>query len=230
LQSFADQAVIAIQQVKLFNQAKAGLEQQTAIAGTLKVPSRASFDREQLLRTLVNHATRLCEASHGFVFLRDGLVYRLATAQGASPAFAAHIAGIPVRPERGFLIGRVVAEQRPVQILDALADPDYRRAESQRLGAYRTMAGVPMLSDGVVVGVIVVWHQEVRAFSDRQVELLTTFADQAAIAILNARLFSETKAALERQTAAAEVLQLCGASVADTTPVLSASSKAAAGC
>ena len=219
LQSFADQAVIAIQNVRLVNQTKEGLEQQTAIAGMLKVLSRASFDREQLLRTLVDHATRLCEASHGFVFLRDGAVYRLATAQGASPEFEAHIASIPVRPERGFLIGRVVAEQRPVQILDALADPDYRQAESQRLGGYRTMAGVPMLSGSDVVGVIVVWRQEVRAFSDRQVELLTTFADQAAIAIQNARLFSETKAALERQTAAAEVLQLIGSSVADTTPV-----------
>ena len=94
-------------------------------------------------------------------------------ARGASPEFEAHIAHIPVRPERGFLIGRAVTEKRPVQILDALADPDYRDAESQRLGGYRTMLGVPMLSGGAVVGVIVVWRQEVRAFADKQVELLT---------------------------------------------------------
>ena len=219
LQAFAEQAVIAIQNARLFKETREGLAQQTAIAGMLKMIGQVSSDLQPMLRPLVESATRLSEASHGFVFLPDGDVYRLATAYGASPEFEAHIASIPVRPERGYLIGRVVLERRPVQILDALADPDYRQAESQRLGGYRTMVGVPMLSGEQVVGVIVVWRQVVRAFSERQVELLSTFADQAAIAIRNARHFSETQAALERQTAAAEVLQVIASSVEDVTPV-----------
>lgn len=185
----------------------------------LKLIGQATFDLRQILRTLVENATRLCDASHGFVFLPDGEVYRLAAAQGASPQFEAHIAAIAVRPERGFLIGRVVLERAAVQILDALADPDYRQAESQRLGGYRTMAGVPMLSGSEVVGVVVVWRLQVRAFTDRQIELLTTFANQAAIAVKNARLFNETNDALERQTATAEILKVISGSPTDTQPV-----------
>jgi GAF domain-containing protein/HAMP domain-containing protein len=221
-QTFADQAVIAIENVRLFNETKEGLRQQTAVAGVLKVISQSTFDLERVLATLIDNATQLCEASHGFVFRPQGDVFRLAVSHGASPEFVEHIAGIPVRPERGFLIGRVVLERHPVQILDALDDPDYRQAQSQRLGGYRTMLGLPMLSGSTVVGVIVVWRQEVRAFTDKQIELLTTFADQAAIAIENVRLFNETNEALERQTATAEVLKVISASPTDVQPVLNA--------
>ncbi|MGZ5797102.1 MAG: GAF domain-containing protein [Caldimonas sp.] len=222
LRTFADQAVIAIQNARLFNETKEGLRQQTAIAGVLKVISQSTFDLDRVLATLIDNATQLCEASHGFLFRPQGDVFRLAVSQGASPEFVEHIAAIRVRPERGFLIGRVVLERRPVQILDALDDPDYRQAQSQRLGGYRTMLGVPMLSGSTVVGVIVVWRQEVRRFTDKQIELLTTFADQAVIAIENVRLFNETKEALERQTATAEVLKVISASPTDVQPVLDA--------
>ncbi|MGE5129265.1 MAG: GAF domain-containing protein, partial [Sphingomonadaceae bacterium] len=222
LKTFADQAVIAIENVRLFNETKEALGRQTATAEVLKAISQSTFDLQRVLTTLVENATRLCEASHGFVFLPDGATYRLAVAHGASPEFEAHIARIPVRPERGYLIGRVVIERRPVQIIDALADPDYREAESQRLGGYRTMMGVPMLKGGEVVGVIVVWRQEVRAFSDKQIELLTTFADQAVIAIENVRLFNETKEALEQQTATAEILRVISSTPTDVQPVFDA--------
>jgi GAF domain-containing protein/CheY-like chemotaxis protein len=222
LQTFADQAVIAIQNARLFNETKEGLRQQTAIASVLKVITQSTFDLQRVLTTLVDNATQLCEASHGFLFRPQGDVFRLAVAHGASPEFEAHIAGIAVRPERGYLIGRTVLERRPVQILDALGDPDYQQAESQRLGGYRTMLGVPMLSGNSVVGVLVVWRQEVRAFTDKQIELLTTFADQAAIAIENVRLFNETREALERQTATAEILRVISSSVTDSQPVFDA--------
>jgi GAF domain-containing protein/CheY-like chemotaxis protein len=222
LQTFADQAVIAIENVRLFNETQEGLRHQTAVASVLKVISQSTFDLQRVLTTLIDTAARLCEASHAFLFRPEGDVFRLAVAHGASPAFEAHIAAIRIRPERGYLIGRVVLERRPVQILDALADPDYRQAESQRLGGYRTMLGTPMISGDAVVGVIVVWRQEVRAFNDKQIELLKTFADQAAIAIENVRLFNETKEALDRQTATAEVLKVISASPTDVQPVLEA--------
>jgi GAF domain-containing protein/CheY-like chemotaxis protein len=219
LKTFADQAVIAIQNARLFNETREALEQQTAIAGVLKVISQSTFDLQLVLKTLIENASRLCDASHGFLFRPDGKAFRLAVAHGASPEFEAHIAAIPVLPERGFLVGRTVLERRPVQILDALADPDYRRAESQRLGGYRTMLGVPMLRGDAVIGVIVVWRQEVRAFTEKQIDLAATFADQAAIAIENVRLFNDTREALEQQQASAEVLSVISGSVADTAPV-----------
>ncbi|HSD89909.1 MAG TPA: GAF domain-containing protein, partial [Kofleriaceae bacterium] len=228
LQTFADQAVIAIENVRLFNETQEGLAQQTAIAGVLKVISQSAFDLRRVLKTLVETATRLCDASQGFVFRPEGDVYRLAVAHGASAEFEAHIARIAIDPERGYLIGRVVRERQPVQILDATDDPDYRDAESQRLGGYRTMLGVPMLNGEEIVGVIVVWRTEVRAFSGKQIDLLTTFADQAAIAIENARLFNETKEALEQQTAVAEILRVISSSPTDVQPVLEAIAERAA--
>ncbi|MGE5103972.1 MAG: GAF domain-containing protein, partial [Betaproteobacteria bacterium] len=228
LQTFADQAVIAIENVRLFNETQEGLAQQTAIAGVLKVISQSAFDLRRVLKTLVETATRLCDANQGFVFRPDGDVYRLAVAHGASAEFEAHIARIAIEPERGYLIGRVVRERQPVQILDATDDPDYRDAESQRLGGYRTILGVPMLNGEEIVGVIVVWRTEVRAFSGKQIDLLTTFADQAAIAIENARLFNETKEALEQQTAVAEILRVISSSPTDVQPVLEAIAERAA--
>ncbi len=189
----ASQAALALDNARLLDETNEALAQHSAIAAVLKAIGRSAFDAEPVLKTLVESATRLCGASQGFVLRPDGDVFRLATAHGASPEFEAHIRRIPIRPERGYMIGRAVLERKPVQILDALADPDYANAESQRLGGYRTMLAVPMLGGDDVVGVIVVWRQEVRTFTARHIELLTTFADQAAIAIQNARLFKETR-------------------------------------
>jgi signal transduction histidine kinase/DNA-binding response OmpR family regulator/PAS domain-containing protein len=200
-------------------QTQEALAQQTAVAGVLRVISQSKFDLQRILSSLIETASRLCGASHGFVFRPDGEVYRLAASHGASPEFEAHIAAIEVRPERGYLIGRVVLERQPVQVPDALADPDYRAAESQRLGGYRTMVGVPLLRGEAVVGVIVVWRQEVRPFSDAQMALLQTFADQAAIAVETTRLINETKEALDQQRASAEVMSTISASVTSTQPV-----------
>ena len=178
-----------------FEKTREALEQQTAIAGILKELNRSTLDLRHLLATLLEHATRLCDASQGFVLRPDGDVFRLALAHGAAPEFEAHLARLAMRPERGYLVGQVVNGRRAVQVLDALDNPDYRDAESQRLGGYRTLLGMPMLKGSDVVGVIVVWRQEVRAFTERQIELLATFADQAAIAVENVRLFNEAQQA-----------------------------------
>ena len=218
IETFAQQAAIAIESVRRFHETREALEQQTATAEVLKAISRSTFELEPVLQTLVENATRLSEASSGFIFRPEGAVYKLAVSHGASPEFAAHIAKIPVRPERGYLVGHVVQERRTVHVEDALADPDYSQAESQRLGGYRTMLGVPMMRADDLVGVLVVWRPEVRPFTERQIALVTTFADQAAIAIENVRLFNETREALEQQTATAEVLKTISRSTFELEP------------
>ena len=226
LGALSRQAALAWRTARLYDETRPALEQQTAIAGLLKVINQSTFDLRGLLETLIQNAARLCDASQGFIFLPDsqadgpaGPVFRLASNHGAAPDFVAHMAGIAVRPERGYLIGRVVTERRPIHVLDALADPDYSDAQSQRLGGYRSMLGVPMLSGDEVVGVIVVWRRQVRAFTEKQIGLLTTFADQAAIGFKNVRLFNETQEALDHLKATAEVLQVISGSMADAQPV-----------
>src|SRR3989441_12630341 len=127
---------------------------------------------------------------------------------GSAAEYREFVQQNPIAPGRATLIGRTALEGRPVHIPDVLADPDYTWTEAQRVGGFRSVLGVPMLREGQPIGVISVWRDEVRPFTDRQVQLLTTFADQAGIAIENVRLFNETKTALERQTAIAEVLRV----------------------
>ncbi len=201
IKAFADQAVIAIENARLLNELRQRtddltelLEQQTTTADMLKVISRAAFDLQTVLETLIENATRSCGAEQGFIFLPDGGAYKLAVSYCATPEFVEHIAKIQIRPERGYLIGRVLLNRQPVHILDALAEPDYQQAESQRLGGYRTMLGVPMLRGGAPIGVIVIWRNEVSAFTPRQIELAMTFADQAAIALENVRQATQLEA------------------------------------
>jgi two-component system, NtrC family, sensor kinase len=205
------------------------LEQQTATANVLQVISRSTFDLHTVLDTLLKSAVRLCDADAGTITQRrDNVLYRSVSC-GLREAFAEYIKDIPVKPGRDTCTGRALLERRATHIPDVQADPDYAFKEAQRLGAYRTMLGVPMLREGVPVGVLTLSRSEVRPFSDKQIALVTTFADQAAIAIENTRLFEaeqqrtrDLTESLEQQTATSEVLQVISSSPGDLEPVFAA--------
>jgi GAF domain-containing protein len=189
LKTFADQAVIAIENVRLFKETKISLEQQTATADVLKVISRSTFDLRTVLQILVESAARFCHADKASIVREKKGVFYAAEAYGYSPEFLDYIKNIPIKAERGSASGRALAEGRAVHIADAAADPEYTLIEARRLGDYRTILCVPMLREGVPIGLLVLTRSEVQAFTDKQIELVTAFADQAAIAIENVRLF-----------------------------------------
>jgi signal transduction histidine kinase len=198
VQNFAAQAVIAIENARLLSELRESLEQQTATSDVLKVISRSTFDLQAVLDTLVQSAAQLCDARSAFVYQRDGEIYRLGSTFGFTPEYKAYMTNLPIAPGRGSLVGRTALEGRLVQIEDALNDPDYAWKESQSRGGYRTMLGVPLMREGVIIGVLSLTRDEVKPFTDKQIDLLTTFADQAVIAIENARLFkAEQQRSLE---------------------------------
>jgi len=191
LTNFAAQAVIAVENTRLLNELRESLQQQTATADVLKVISRSTFDLTSVLQTLVESAARLCDADAATITRqKDGRLVR-GESYGYSPEFIEQLRALPVEPGRGTTMGRVLLDGKVVHIEDVVTDPDYALRDAQKLGGYRTMLGVPMLREGVPIGVLTLTRQQKRPFTGKQIDLVTTFADQAVIAIENVRLFDE---------------------------------------
>jgi PAS domain S-box-containing protein len=200
--------------------------EQAAVRELLEAISHTAFDLDGVLRTLIERAARLCHADKGFIFRQESDVYRLAFDYGgAAQAFREFVSQHEIRAGRDTLVGRTALRKAVVHIHDVLTDPEYRWPQSQQLGGQRTMLGVPIVRDDVVVGVIALWKERVEPFTPAQVQLVATFASQAAIAIENARLFNDTKEALEQQTATAAILRVISSSPTDLAPVYDAVAK-----
>jgi GAF domain-containing protein len=213
-ETFADQAVIAIENVRLFDEVQTrtrdlaeSLQQQTATADVLKTISRSAFDLPTVLDALIETAARMSDADQGTITREiDGAFFRAAT-YGHSAAFSDFIHTTPVQMDRGSIAGRALVEGRIIQIADVKADPDYTFSPGLDSGEFRTGLGVPMLREGVPIGALSLTRKDVRPFTDKQVELVTTFADQAAIAIANVRLFDEVQGRTRELAASLEELR-----------------------
>jgi GAF domain-containing protein/CheY-like chemotaxis protein len=220
LQTFADQAVLAIENVRLFNETKEALEQQTATAEILRVISGSPTDVQPVFDAIAERVRLLCGALVGATTRFDGELLHLVGYHGSSAqGEAAMRAAFPMKPGRSSINARAIQTKAPAQIADVDLDPEYRVTQAARQSGFRSGLAVPMLFEGEVIGAVFVGRAEPGLFADKLIALLETFADQAVIAIQNARLFNETKEALEQQKASADILSVISSSVSDTQPV-----------
>ena len=229
LKTFAEQAVIAVVSAETYRDLaqrtadlQQSLEYQTATSEVLNVISRSTFDLEPVFQTVAATAVRLCNADQAGIYLHQNNEYRWAGGYSQLPEYERIEREVRIRPGTGTLVGRVALESRPVQILDAWTDTLYEAKADARVGAIHTLLGVPLLRDGSPIGVIGLGRQNIEPFTERQIELVSTFAAQAVIAMENARLLTEQREALEQQTATAEVLQVINTSPGDLAPVFDA--------
>ena len=219
LETFAAQAVIAIENVRLFNQTRDALDRQTAISDILRVTTESASDVEPILGAIAEHAARLCEASSASIFLAEDDLLQHIASRGPLADQAGSVSPFPI--DRSSMTGRAILDQRTIAVDDMQAETaEFARSSeiAQQLG-HRSTVAAPLMREGRAFGALLLRRQAVRPFGERELALLRTFGDQAAIAIASARLFKQTEEALEQQTATADILRVIGKSVEDTAPV-----------